>query len=872
MNNDYLDRLIHSKPSIAKKIYGGIVLLLVAAILMTTASFAWFTLSINPQTSEVTTVITSNGNLEIALATTQHLSVLKQNDMYDPSNEFVLATGDPIHDNVLWGNQLDINSSDYGLHTLRMRPALLNVIDGSIAAIPISIGSYGPDGRLEELRFDAENLNLDAIGLTGTYDTMQARPIFGSVTMSQSEAESGNFNKKELLDTLLNNVNYGVRLAGPLEYIPKLNQSAGTVTIDFSVDSYCFAIDMLFRTNADAASLLLQTEGVQRVESEYPELHQGQGSYLEPENPSVLAAINVIFADTLTGKVYALAQADQNGKLWITARMDKNGSWIKTDDDDSAYITSLTQNQVSAITAWVFLNGELISNSDASVSQHADLKMNLQFSTDAVLFPAYSDTPTAPETPSRPKPNIYYISQTDDEKEYTLYTLNNDGVRDYELSITGTVNAEEKTFTIDSARAKSSNRIIIPGKVISTSQTYPVEETAYQVLLNPNHTFPHVSNTEVYFQEIDNQKVILNGTSTSSLFSQHMGHKYFTVLDMSGLDTSRVTDMSETFLDCSSVTTLILTGLDTSNVTDMSRMFERCNSVQTLDVSSFDTSMVTNMSCMFAIKDFNYFHNSLKHLDLSNFDTSQVTDMSGMFQGADDLIALDLSSFDTSKVTDMSEMFQSCYALTDLNISNFDTSNVTNMYRMFYTCSNISTLDVSDFDTSKVTNMAGMFHYCPNLTELDIGGFDTAQVTNMSSMFYECSKLSSLDVSKFDTSNVVYMNNMFENCKGITTLDVGNWNTSNVKNMSFMFIRCSSLATLDVSNFDTAQVTTMESMFEDCSKLTALDVSNWKTSKVTTMGKMFFGCSSLTTLDYSGWEMSQANTYSMFGGCPAGNQ
>lgn len=42
-----------------------------------------------------------------------------------------------------------------------------------------------------------------------------------------------------------------------------------------------------------------------------------------------------------------------------------------------------------------------------------------------------------------------------------------------------------------------------------------------------------------------------------------------------------------------------LSGWDTSKVTDMSFMFRHCESLTALDVSNFDTSKVTNMSCMF---------------------------------------------------------------------------------------------------------------------------------------------------------------------------------------------------------------------------------------------------------------------------------
>ena len=67
-------------------------------------------------------------------------------------------------------------------------------------------------------------------------------------------------------------------------------------------------------------------------------------------------------------------------------------------------------------------------------------------------------------------------------------------------------------------------------------------------------------------------------------------------LDLSGLDTSDVTNMSNMFSYCWSLTSLDLSPLDTSNVTNMRGMFSECSSLASLDLSPLDTSKVTNMS------------------------------------------------------------------------------------------------------------------------------------------------------------------------------------------------------------------------------------------------------------------------------------
>ncbi len=298
------------------------------------------------------------------------------------------------------------------------------------------------------------------------------------------------------------------------------------------------------------------------------------------------------------------------------------------------------------------------------------------------------------------------------------------------------------------------------------------------------------------------------------------------------------------FAYCNKLTEVNLSGLDTSKVINMSYMFLDCESLTTLDLSSFNTSKVTNMESMFGCCE------SLTTLDLSGFDTSKVTNMNYLFESCESLTTLDLSSFNTSNVTKMDAMFWDCNSLTTLDLSNFNTINVTDMGGMFTLCSSLSTLDVSSFDTSNVTDMEAMFSDCSSLTVLDVSGFNTSKVTNMGYIFSACS-LNSIDVSNFDTSNVTRMDGMFSGCSSLTSIDISNFDTSNVTTMRYMFSNCSSLTTLDVSGFNISKVTDIEAMFSYCGNLSTLDVSNFDTSNVSNMMYMFDNCNNLKNLNIS---------------------
>ena len=351
--------------------------------------------------------------------------------------------------------------------------------------------------------------------------------------------------------------------------------------------------------------------------------------------------------------------------------------------------------------------------------------------------------------------------------------------------------------------------------------------------------------------------------ANENMIGYFSGFNKMTLIDLSALDTSKVTNMVGMFAGCSRLISLDVSNFDTSEVTDMASMFSECGRLTSLDVSKFDTSEVTDMARMF------YECSSLTSLDVSKFDTSKVTDMSSMFYNCNRLTGLDLRNFNTSQVTNMDSMFNSCSSLTSLDLRNFNTSQVTNMARMFYECSRLTSLDVSKFDTSQVTNMSGMFSSCRSLTSLDVSKFDTSKVIDMSYMFCVCSSLTSLDVSKFDTSKVTNMDSMFNSCSSLTSLDLRNFNTLNVTNMMYMFHSCSSLTSLDVSSFDTSKVTIMNWIFSECSNLTSLDLRSFDTSKTTDMRGMFDECSKLTKIMVSNkWVIgSSTDVVAMFYKC-----
>ena len=122
-----------------------------------------------------------------------------------------------------------------------------------------------------------------------------------------------------------------------------------------------------------------------------------------------------------------------------------------------------------------------------------------------------------------------------------------------------------------------------------------------------------------------------------------------------------------------------------------SNMFGRFINLKAINFGdNFDTSNVTNMTNMF------YNCRSLTDLDLSCFNTSKVTNMFQMFAGCENLVYLDLSCFNTSKVTNMFQMFDGCENLVYLDLSYFHASSATTTTNMFNNCDMLKTLIGSD--------------------------------------------------------------------------------------------------------------------------------------------------------------------------------
>lgn len=137
-----------------KKLMAATSMLLVAAIMLVSTSYAWFTLSTAPEITGITTSVGANGNLEIALLTTETfantdaISSGTGDSMENTANEHTVKDA-----NTTWGNLVDLSDGSYGLDKIVLYPSVLNITgEGSFnTTSPLGYPEYGFDGRVNKV-------------------------------------------------------------------------------------------------------------------------------------------------------------------------------------------------------------------------------------------------------------------------------------------------------------------------------------------------------------------------------------------------------------------------------------------------------------------------------------------------------------------------------------------------------------------------------------------------------------------------------------------------------------------------------------------------------------------------------------------------
>ncbi|MDB6254794.1 BspA family leucine-rich repeat surface protein [Lactobacillus amylovorus] len=355
-----------------------------------------------------------------------------------------------------------------------------------------------------------------------------------------------------------------------------------------------------------------------------------------------------------------------------------------------------------------------------------------------------------------------------------------------------------------------------------------------------NVTFPaELTNTFLYANNDNLKNVNLAGAKNVTAdflraYVKALGNSGATLIDLSGnnftINKESLTDLSSLFANMPNLKEVNVTGLVTDKVENVSRMFYNDSALTTIvGLDTWDTSNVTDMSYIFASftnpttdnhKPQGLEHTgSLKALDLSGWKTSNVTNMACMFTGQNHLETLKgLSNWNTSKVTNMAQMFHGLSKLQDGSLG-----------------------DLSKWDTSNVTDMTYMFAVMSLQTDLSfVNGWKTGMVTDMSYMFAKDEKLQKLDLSNWDVSSVGLKETeqnysfgaMFSGDTALTSVgDISHWRTDNVHDTRQMFYGTTSLKNIDLSGWNTGKLQIAEGMFRN-SGAQYINLDHWDFSNI----------------------------------------
>ena len=312
------------------------------------------------------------------------------------------------------------------------------------------------------------------------------------------------------------------------------------------------------------------------------------------------------------------------------------------------------------------------------------------------------------------------------------------------------------TLTLDAADSLNTQT----GGLESTLIINDTSVTLYDYPLSNSVTDPtsaewRASNAPADYTFIPNVGIRATAVITN-MESMFKDSSAFNDADISGWDTSTVTNMNGVFLNATDFNQPI-SGWDTSNVLSMHSMFAGATSFNQ-DIS--DWQMVSNPVVQFMFSGATTYNNGGQGLDWANFPNYGVGvsgTLQGMFEGASSFNA-DVSNWTTVNVTIYKAIFKDATAFNQ-DLSNWNMQGATNVSEMFSGASSFNNgSGGSFFSTLNAARLESMFK---NATAFNanIDGWDVSQAIRMDEMFSGATSFNR-DISPWDVSSCILFDKM----------------------------------------------------------------------------------------------------------------
>ena len=234
-------------------------------------------------------------------------------------------------------------------------------------------------------------------------------------------------------------------------------------------------------------------------------------------------------------------------------------------------------------------------------------------------------------------------------------------------------------------------------------------QSMFQGFMTPSLDISHFS-----LENTTTMEDMFSGKEAS--LSYPVGGSYYAVSEViwpnSIVNAPHLTTMKSLFYKNYHITRLNLPKFVSPALTDTSFMFyQLAKEITAINVDGLDTQNVEDMSDMFESVQFD--RGSLGGSFAPKFKTTSLKNMYGMFYNIS-VDHLDLTALDVSNVTNMEYTLSSAY-FTTIDLTGWNTSNVENMKRLFYGSNYLTTIYASDsFVTTKVTQSDDLFYMFGN--------------------------------------------------------------------------------------------------------------------------------------------------------------
>jgi surface protein len=472
----------------------------------------------------------------------------------------------------------------------------------------------------------------------------------------------------------------------------------------------------------------------------------------------------------------------------------------------------------------------------------------------------------------------------------------NSALEEENMPYWGSCPLEDTTATLTTRVANSitATSAVLPGDIISTTETVTERGIIYAIQTNPN---PEIGGDAVIKVSsgagLGNFSEVIKGLEPST----HYYHKAYAITASGTNYGNRNSFRTLTPITQSNIYTAVNAWV--ANPTSATSVYGH--------IKDWDVSSVFSMtSLFFGISDFNE--------DISNWDVSRVSDMNNMFKGATNFNQ-DLSNWCVPSVSRAPDSFASNSALIESHLPTWGscpgiittatltttivakvtansakvggevvsaTETVTERGIIYAILSKDFNPKIGDEDVVKVVigDGIGLFsETISNLTEKTDYSYRSYAITATGISYGNALRFRTVSaitqeniqevvdlwvsnptsaeynyghIKNWDVSNVTNMSELFGG-KSTFNDDISAWDVSNVTDMSLMFAGASNF-NQDIGSWDVSNVTDMGTMLNHALNFNQ-DISVWNVSKVTSIRYMFRNAQKFNQ-DISSWDVS----------------